>query len=46
MFLAVPLTMSVKIALDANPRTRWIAILLSDYKGEEAIVKLEDSKPI
>lgn len=34
MFLAVPLTMSVKIALDANPKTRWIAVLLSDYRGE------------
>jgi AI-2 transport protein TqsA len=33
MFLAVPLTMSVKIALDANPKTRWIAMLLSDYRG-------------
>jgi AI-2 transport protein TqsA len=37
MFLAVPLTMSVKIALDANPKTRWIAILLSDYRGEITI---------
>lgn len=37
MFLAVPLTMSVKIALDANPRTRWIAVLLSDYRGEISI---------
>ncbi|MBR8465451.1 AI-2E family transporter [Campylobacter sp. faydin G-140] len=30
MFLAVPLTMSLKIALDANPSTKFIAILLSD----------------
>ena len=28
MFLSVPLTMSLKIALDANPQTRPIAILL------------------
>ena len=28
MFLAVPLTMSIKIALDANPRTKFISILL------------------
>ena len=30
MFLAVPLTMSLKIALDANPSTKFIAVLLSD----------------
>ena len=30
MFLAVPLTMSIKIALDANPRTKFISILLSN----------------
>ncbi len=30
MFLSVPLTMVVKIALDSQEDTRWIAILLSD----------------
>ncbi|MBR2158757.1 MAG: AI-2E family transporter, partial [Campylobacter sp.] len=30
MFLAVPLTMSIKIALDANPNTKFISILLSN----------------
>ena len=30
MFLAVPLTMSIKIALDANPRTKFISSLLSN----------------
>jgi transport protein len=30
MFLAVPLTMSLKIALDANPSTKFIAVLLSN----------------
>ncbi|AQW81236.1 putative autoinducer 2 transporter [Campylobacter pinnipediorum subsp. pinnipediorum] len=30
MFLAIPLTMSLKIALDSNPNTKFIAILLSD----------------
>lgn len=30
MFLAVPLTMSVKIALNENPKTKFIAVLLSD----------------
>jgi len=29
MFLSVPLTMLIKIALESDPRSRWIAILLS-----------------
>mgnify|MGYP003315655847 FL=1 len=29
MFLSAPLTMLVKIALENDPRSRWIAILLS-----------------
>ena len=28
MLLSVPLTMTVKIALDSNDDTRWIAVLL------------------
>jgi AI-2 transport protein TqsA len=28
MFLSVPLTMALKIALDANPDTRSIAVML------------------
>lgn len=28
MFLSVPLTMTVKIALEGNPDTRWMAVLL------------------
>ncbi|AII15370.1 putative autoinducer 2 transporter [Campylobacter iguaniorum] len=30
MFLAVPLTMSIKIALNENPKTKFLAILLSN----------------
>lgn len=30
MLLSVPLTMSVKIALESNPNTQWLAILLGD----------------
>ena len=28
MFLSVPLTMAIKIALETDPKTRWIAIML------------------
>ena len=28
MFLSVPLTMTIKIALETNPKTHWIAIML------------------
>jgi len=28
MLLSVPLTMIVKLALEANPKTQWIAVLL------------------
>ena len=36
MFLSVPLTMTAKLALEANPTTAWIAVLLSpaDPPGE------------
>ncbi|MGG7073702.1 AI-2E family transporter [Campylobacter sp. 9BO] len=30
MFLAIPLTMSLKIAFDTNPNTKFISVLLSD----------------
>ena len=35
MFLAVPLTMTLKIALDSHPDTRWLGSLLSNLKREE-----------
>jgi predicted PurR-regulated permease PerM len=34
MFLAVPLTMTLKIALDSHPDTRWLGVLLSNMKRE------------
>ena len=33
MFLAVPLTMTLKIAFDSNARTRWIGLLMSNFGG-------------
>ncbi len=35
MFLSVPLTIMVKIALDSNDDTRWIAVLLGQEVKEE-----------
>lgn len=37
MFLAVPLTMSVKMALETNKNTRWISLLLSNYNGKGSL---------
>ncbi len=42
MFLAVVLTMTIKIAFDSNPKTRWIGILLSDLSKVKNI-KLSQS---
>ncbi|TVQ68897.1 MAG: AI-2E family transporter [Oceanospirillales bacterium] len=36
MFLSIPLTMIVKIALEQHPGTRWIAILLGNEVPSEA----------
>jgi len=30
MLLSIPLTMIAKLALEAQPETRWIAVMLSD----------------
>jgi AI-2 transport protein TqsA len=35
MFLSVPLTMTIRIALDSRDDTRWLAILLGPEIGEE-----------
>lgn len=39
MLLSVPLTMVVKIALEVNDSTRWMAILLSSDVAAQAIAK-------
>lgn len=37
MFLAVPLTMTFKIILDQNPRTRWLSVLLGTEENALAL---------
>ncbi|MCV2403024.1 AI-2E family transporter [Marinomonas sp. C2222] len=34
MLLSIPLTIIVKLALEANPKTHWVAILLDSHAGE------------
>lgn len=38
MFLSVPLTMALKIILEQNPKTKWIAIILGTDKEAQVIV--------
>ena len=38
MFLSVPLTMAIKIMLEQNPKTKWIAITLGTQGEAEAIL--------
>ena len=40
MFLSVPLTMTIKIMLEQNPKTKWIAIILGTK--EEAQVMIDN----
>lgn len=46
MLLSVPLTMTLKLALESEPRTRWIAILIgSERDAQYAIASRNAAKP-
>ena len=44
MFLSVPLTMTVKIILEQNEKTKWIAILLGTRKEAEVLIERKKYK--
>ncbi len=44
MFLSVPLTMSIKIMLEQNSRTRWVAILMSSPEDARALLGEKDTR--
>jgi predicted PurR-regulated permease PerM len=39
MFLSVPITMTIKIILEHNPRTKWIAIMLGNKEDTQAALE-------
>jgi AI-2 transport protein TqsA len=39
MLLSVPLTMTLKLALESDERTRWVAILLGSERDAEYALK-------
>jgi predicted PurR-regulated permease PerM len=43
MFLSVPLTMTMKIILEQNPKTKWIAIVLGTKKDAQAMINENES---
>jgi predicted PurR-regulated permease PerM len=41
MFLSVPLTMAIKIMLEQNPKTQWIAIILGTQEEAQTLIEKE-----
>lgn len=46
MFLAVPITMTLKIAFESNKSTHWLAILLSDLSSKNKIKEQVGKKEV
>lgn len=46
MFLSIPLTMIVKIALEQNPNTLWIAIMLGDGTPPKEVLPKQSAKAL
>lgn len=44
MLLAVPITMAMKISLEARPNSRWMAIMLGSEKNAEQALSQKSSK--
>lgn len=44
MFLSVPLTMTIKIILEQNEKTRWISIILGAPSEAEILLKKEENQ--
>jgi predicted PurR-regulated permease PerM len=45
MLLSVPLTMTLKIALNTSEQTRWIALLMGSNADARAILQQTDIQP-
>jgi predicted PurR-regulated permease PerM len=44
MLLSVPLTMTLKLALESDSRTRWVAILLGSERDAEHELAEQDAR--
>ena len=42
MFLSVPLTMVIKIMLEQNPQTKWVAVILGTENDAITMMEEED----
>jgi predicted PurR-regulated permease PerM len=46
MLLSVPLTMTLKLALESDKRTRWIAIIIgSERDAQHALMRTREPEP-
>lgn len=44
MFLSIPMTMAIKIMLEQNPKTKWIAVILGTDKEAQLIIDKEEEE--